>query len=164
MTVDPLWLWGGFTLFVLAMMALDLGVFHRKAHVVGFKEALGWTGVWVTLASAATPAPASPPRRSAPSHSPSCKPAAAPCWSSGHRWSSSRRWKNSPKTTATSSRQMKPPGCWSATPPAGWRTSYSTRRATRKSHCLPSHSSACSCGNTTSKARISTKPAWRSST
>ena len=50
MTVDPLWLWGGFTLFVLAMMALDLGVFHRKAHVVGFKEALTWTGVWVTLA------------------------------------------------------------------------------------------------------------------
>lgn len=37
-----LWLWGGFTLFVLAMMALDLGVFHRKAHVVGFKEALVW--------------------------------------------------------------------------------------------------------------------------
>ena len=50
MTVDPLWLWGGFTLFVLAMMALDLGVFHRKAHTVGFKEALTWTGVWVTLA------------------------------------------------------------------------------------------------------------------
>ena len=50
MTVDPLWLWGGFTLFVLGMMALDLGVFHRKAHVVGFKEALAWTGVWVTLA------------------------------------------------------------------------------------------------------------------
>ena len=50
MTLDPLWLWGGFTLFVLAMMALDLGVFHREAHVVGFKEALTWTGVWVTLA------------------------------------------------------------------------------------------------------------------
>ena len=50
MTVDPLWLWGGFTLFVLAMMALDLGVFHRKSHVVGFKEALIWTAVWVTLA------------------------------------------------------------------------------------------------------------------
>ncbi len=50
MTVDPLWLWGGFTLFVLAMLALDLGVFNRKAHVVGFKEALTWTGVWVTLA------------------------------------------------------------------------------------------------------------------
>ena len=50
MTADPLWLWGGFTLFVLAMMALDLGVFHRKSHVVGFREALTWTGVWVTLA------------------------------------------------------------------------------------------------------------------
>ena len=50
MTVDPLWLWGGFTLFVLTMLALDLGVFNRKAHVVGFKEALTWTGVWVTLA------------------------------------------------------------------------------------------------------------------
>ena len=50
MTVDPLWLWGGFTLFVLAMLALDLGVFNRKAHVVGFREALTWTGVWVTLA------------------------------------------------------------------------------------------------------------------
>ena len=50
MTVDSLWLWGGFTLFVLAMLALDLGVFNRKAHVVSFKEALTWTGVWVTLA------------------------------------------------------------------------------------------------------------------
>ena len=50
MTVDPFWLWGGFTVFVLAMMALDLGVFHRKSHAVSFKEALTWTGVWVTLA------------------------------------------------------------------------------------------------------------------
>lgn len=48
--MNPLWLWGGFTLFILAMLALDLGVFNRKAHVVSFKEALGWTGVWVTLA------------------------------------------------------------------------------------------------------------------
>lgn len=32
------------------MLALDLGVFHRKAHVVGFKEALGWSAVWVALA------------------------------------------------------------------------------------------------------------------
>jgi tellurite resistance protein TerC len=43
-------LWAGFIAFVLAMLALDLGVFHRKAHVVGPKEALAWTGVWVTLA------------------------------------------------------------------------------------------------------------------
>jgi tellurite resistance protein TerC len=44
------WLWAGFALFVLAMLALDLGVFHRRAHTVRFKEALCWTGVWVSLA------------------------------------------------------------------------------------------------------------------
>jgi tellurite resistance protein TerC len=49
-TVGSPALWAGFVVFVLAMLALDLGVFHRKAHVVGFKEALGWSAVWVTLA------------------------------------------------------------------------------------------------------------------
>ncbi len=44
------WLWIGFNLFVLAMLALDLGVFHRKTHVVSFREAIAWTVVWVTLA------------------------------------------------------------------------------------------------------------------
>ncbi|OGT94727.1 MAG: hypothetical protein A3I79_05390 [Gemmatimonadetes bacterium RIFCSPLOWO2_02_FULL_71_11] len=34
------------------MLALDLGVFHRKAHVVGFREALAWSGVWIGLALA----------------------------------------------------------------------------------------------------------------
>jgi len=43
-------LWIGFVTFVLAMMALDLGLFHRKAHVVGFREAAAWSVVWVTLA------------------------------------------------------------------------------------------------------------------
>src|SRR4030067_2305737 len=43
-------LWGGFTAFVLAMLALDLGVFHRKAHEVRVREALIWTGAWVSLA------------------------------------------------------------------------------------------------------------------
>jgi tellurite resistance protein TerC len=43
-------LWIGFTLFVLVMLALDLGVFHRKAHEVRVREALVWTGVWVALA------------------------------------------------------------------------------------------------------------------
>jgi tellurite resistance protein TerC len=43
-------LWGGFVAFVLAMLALDLGVFHRKAHAPGFREALGWSGVWIGLA------------------------------------------------------------------------------------------------------------------
>src|SRR5262245_16071186 len=49
---DNLLLWLGFGLFVLAMMALDLGVFHRKAHKVGLREAAVWTGVWVSLALA----------------------------------------------------------------------------------------------------------------
>jgi tellurite resistance protein TerC len=44
------WFYGGFTLFVLVLLALDLGVFHRKAHEVSFKEAAGWSVVWVTLA------------------------------------------------------------------------------------------------------------------
>jgi tellurite resistance protein TerC len=43
------WLWVGFILLVLLMLALDLGVFHRKAHVVTMKEALGWSAVWISL-------------------------------------------------------------------------------------------------------------------
>jgi len=43
------WLWLGFIAFVLLMLTLDLGVFHRHAHVVTVKEALLWTAVWVTL-------------------------------------------------------------------------------------------------------------------
>jgi len=41
--------WIGFNVFVLLMLALDLGVFHRKAHSVKFKEALIWSGVWITI-------------------------------------------------------------------------------------------------------------------
>lgn len=48
--IETHWLWIGFNLFVLLMLALDLGVFHRKAHVVTFKESIAWTVVWVTLA------------------------------------------------------------------------------------------------------------------
>lgn len=44
------WFYGAFTVFVLLMLALDLGVFHRKAHEVSFKEASIWSVVWVTLA------------------------------------------------------------------------------------------------------------------
>ena len=44
-------LWGGFTVFVLAMLALDLGVFHRKAHLVSLREAAVWSGVWISLAA-----------------------------------------------------------------------------------------------------------------
>lgn len=44
------WFYAGFLVFVLFMLALDLGVFNRKAHVVSFKEAATWSVVWVTLA------------------------------------------------------------------------------------------------------------------
>ena len=44
------WLWGGFTVFVLGMLALDLGVFNRKAHVVRPREAAAWSAAWVSLA------------------------------------------------------------------------------------------------------------------
>ncbi|MFD0892607.1 TerC family protein [Luteolibacter ambystomatis] len=44
-----IWAWLIFIGFVLLMLALDLGVFHRKSHVVGFKESLGWSAVWITL-------------------------------------------------------------------------------------------------------------------
>lgn len=43
-------LWVCFNAFVLAMLILDLGVFHRKSHKVSVKEALVWTGVWIGLA------------------------------------------------------------------------------------------------------------------
>ena len=45
-------LWAGFNLFVLAMLALDLGLFHRRDHVVSVRESLTWTVVWITLALA----------------------------------------------------------------------------------------------------------------
>lgn len=45
-----IWIWLGFLAFVVLMLALDLGVFHRHAHVVRIREALIWSGVWVALA------------------------------------------------------------------------------------------------------------------
>lgn len=47
---DTALLWIGFNAFVLVMLALDLGVFHRKSHEVSLKEALTWTGAWIVLA------------------------------------------------------------------------------------------------------------------
>ena len=44
--------WIVFNLFVLAMLALDLGVLNRRSHRVGFREALAWSGVWIALALA----------------------------------------------------------------------------------------------------------------
>ncbi|MBU6336133.1 MAG: TerC family protein [Chloroflexi bacterium] len=45
-----IWLWVGFNAFVLAMLALDLGVFHRHAHQVSIREATIWSVVWISLA------------------------------------------------------------------------------------------------------------------
>ena len=45
-----IWLWIGFNLFVLSLLALDLGVFHRHAHKVSIKEATIWSIVWITMA------------------------------------------------------------------------------------------------------------------
>lgn len=45
-----LWLWVGFNAFVIGMLAVDLGVFHRRAHAVSIREATLWTVVWISLA------------------------------------------------------------------------------------------------------------------
>ncbi|HYE57761.1 MAG TPA: TerC family protein [Rhodothermales bacterium] len=42
-------LWFGFNVLILALLALDLGVFHRKSHEVSLKEATAWSVVWITL-------------------------------------------------------------------------------------------------------------------
>jgi len=44
------YIWAGFIGFIALVLLVDLGIFHREAHRVPFKEALAWTGVWVTLA------------------------------------------------------------------------------------------------------------------
>ncbi len=44
------YLWAGFIVFVLLMLALDMGLFHKKAHVVQFREALMWSTCWISLA------------------------------------------------------------------------------------------------------------------
>lgn len=45
-------IWAAFAVFILLMLALDLGVFHRRAHVVALREALLWSAVWIVLALA----------------------------------------------------------------------------------------------------------------
>jgi tellurite resistance protein TerC len=46
------WHYAGFVACVIVFLALDLGVFHKTAHVVKFKEAISWTTLWVTLSFA----------------------------------------------------------------------------------------------------------------
>lgn len=45
-----IWLWIGFIIFIIFMLALDLGVFNRKDHVIGIREAMQWTAFWIALA------------------------------------------------------------------------------------------------------------------
>ena len=45
-----IWLWSGFAVLVVGLLALDLGVFHRRPHRISVGEALGWTAFWVALA------------------------------------------------------------------------------------------------------------------
>lgn len=49
MVIDG-YVWAGFIAFVIILLALDLGVFHRKLHEVKIKEALIWSAVWISLA------------------------------------------------------------------------------------------------------------------
>ncbi len=49
MSVSSEWL-TLFNVFILVMLAIDLGVFHRKAHAVGVREALLWSAIWIGLA------------------------------------------------------------------------------------------------------------------
>lgn len=52
--MDPMgsstWLWIGFSVFILLMMSLDLGLLNRRAHVIKYREAATWSAVWVSLA------------------------------------------------------------------------------------------------------------------
>jgi tellurite resistance protein TerC len=50
MAPERLVLWIAFNVFVLGMLAIDLGIFHRKAHTVSIKEASIWSAVWILLA------------------------------------------------------------------------------------------------------------------
>lgn len=45
-------IWAGFIVFILLVLLLDLGVFHKKSHTVGFKESIIWSGIWIALAMA----------------------------------------------------------------------------------------------------------------
>ncbi|HUH12796.1 MAG TPA: TerC family protein [Longimicrobiales bacterium] len=47
--MENLWLWIGFNAFVLVMLALDLGIFHRRAHAISLREAILWSAFWIAL-------------------------------------------------------------------------------------------------------------------
>lgn len=48
--MEAIWPWIGFNALIICLLALDLGIFHRKSHEVSLKEAMTWSVVWITLA------------------------------------------------------------------------------------------------------------------
>lgn len=50
MDIETIGLWGGFFAGLAALLFIDLFVVHRKSHIVGVREALGWTGIWIAIA------------------------------------------------------------------------------------------------------------------
>ncbi|MDT5122489.1 MAG: tellurite resistance protein TerC [Acidobacteriota bacterium] len=50
MASHSIWLWVGFGALILTMLSLDLGLFHRKAHTLKYRESLIWSSVWITVA------------------------------------------------------------------------------------------------------------------
>lgn len=50
--MNEMWLWVGFNVFILLMLALDLGVFHRKSEVISIRESVFWSILWVVVALA----------------------------------------------------------------------------------------------------------------
>jgi tellurite resistance protein TerC len=110
--------YAAFTAFILVMLALDLGVFHREAHEVSFKEAATWSAVWMTLAVAF---------------------AGVLYWYAGSTFPDDARlmavWRGSTSPSAASSRSPGRSGsscCWwaGASPPACWCRSGSRKRDT----------------------------------
>ena len=47
--MESIWPWLGFFSFVVAMLAIDLGVFHKKSHAISIREAAIWSLVWVVI-------------------------------------------------------------------------------------------------------------------
>jgi len=50
MLANSTWLWVGFSVFILLMLSLDLGLFNRQAHTIRYREAAVWSSIWIALA------------------------------------------------------------------------------------------------------------------
>ncbi len=48
--MENIWFWVLFNVFIVGMLMLDLGVFHKKDRTVSFKESIGWVAFWIVLA------------------------------------------------------------------------------------------------------------------